>query len=556
MTTRLELSIVRIYSNNGKVVGAGFLVSPKRILTCAHVVADALAIARDTIDMPNAEVSLDFPIVASKQFFKARVVFWRPVNPGEFAEDIAGLELENSPLEAAQPALLVTSEDLWGHPFRVLGFPKDKPDGRWAADGELRGEIANGWVQLQGVTQQGYALEPGFSGAPIWDEKLEGVVGMAVSADLTRPESKTGFMISTRMLVTEWSELSEQAIPTPVIEPELPDGQVPLESAFYIERSPIEFDCYRTIEKPGALIRVKAPRQMGKTSLMSRILCQATQQRYRTASLNFQLTNAEFFTNLDQFLQWFCASISEDLNLEDKVANYWKGVLGSNRKCTNYFQQYLLPAINSPLVLGLDEVDEIFPHTQIAKEFFAILRGWHEAAKNNAIWKQLRLIIVHSKEVYIPLNINQSPFNVGLPIELRELNQAEVKDLLQKHQLNWNGKQVDKLMAMVGGHPYLVRVALYQIALGRMTLEEVLQIAPTEEGLYDAHLRRHLLYLKENQELLIAMKQVVAANAPVPIDPEKAFKLFSMGLVKKRGNEVLPLCNLYRQYFCDRLKVN
>jgi hypothetical protein len=295
---------------------------------------------------------------------------------------------------------------------------------------------------------------------------------------------------------------------------------------------------------------------MGKTSLMSRILCQATQQRYRTASLNFQLTNAEFFTNLDQFLQWFCASISEDLNLEDKVANYWKGVLGSNRKCTNYFQQYLLPAINSPLVLGLDEVDEIFPHTQIAKEFFAILRGWHEAAKNNAIWKQLRLIIVHSKEVYIPLNINQSPFNVGLPIELRELNQAEVKDLLQKHQLNWNGKQVDKLMAMVGGHPYLVRVALYQIALGRMTLEEVLQIAPTEEGLYDAHLRRHLLYLKENQELLIAMKQVVAANAPVPIDPEKAFKLFSMGLVKKRGNEVLPLCNLYRQYFCDRLKVN
>ncbi len=45
---------------------------------------------------------------------------------------------------------------------------------------------------------------------------------------------------------------------------EEPEGQVPLDSKFYIERFPIEADCYQTITKSGALIRVKAPRQMVK----------------------------------------------------------------------------------------------------------------------------------------------------------------------------------------------------------------------------------------------------------------------------------------------------
>jgi len=215
-----------------------------------------------------------------------------------------------------------------------------------------------------------------------------------------------------------------------------------------------------------------------------------------------------------------------------------------------------LAEISSPLVLGLDEVDLIFQYPVIARDFLGLLRSWHERAKNEPIWKKLRLVIVHSKEVYIPMDINQSPFNVGLAIELPELNLSQVQDLVQRHALNWAGQEVERLMQMVGGHPYLVRVALYQIALGRMTLEQLLRIAPTEEGLYSDHLRRHLLNLEENEELLAATKEVVKKNDPVRIDAGKAFKLRSMGLVKFAGNDVQPLCELYRQYFRDRLRVN
>ncbi|MBH8572057.1 AAA-like domain-containing protein [Nostocaceae cyanobacterium CENA369] len=365
------------------------------------------------------------------------------------------------------------------------------------------------------------------------------------------PESVTPVLKSKKNLVHD-----SQTIQTALTFFENPEGQVPLDSPFYIERPPIEANCYETILKPGALIRIKAPRQMGQISLMMRILNHAHQNGYQTASLNFQSADTEFFTSLDRFLQWFCASIAFELNLPDNLNKYWKGVLGSRNKCTNYFQRYLLPTINTPIALGLYEIDEVFQHPIITTDFFGLLRAWHEMSKTNPVWSKLRLIIVHSKEVYIPLNINQSPFNVGLPIELPCFNQMQVQDLVERHGLNWSGSQVEELMALVDGHPYLLRVALYEIARGRITLAKLQQIAVTEESPYSGHLRRHWLNLQTDPELLEAIKQVVTTNSPVDVGAEQAFKLRSMGLVKFQGNDVIPLCNLYRQYFLERLGIN
>jgi energy-coupling factor transporter ATP-binding protein EcfA2 len=211
MVAPLESSIVRIYSNSGKVIGAGFLVSQKYIITCAHVIADALGLTRTTAQMPDAEITLDFPLVAPKELLKAKVVFWLPVNPSVELEDIAGLELALSPPNQALIAPLITSDEWAGHPFRVFGFPAGQPDGVWAT-GVLRGHTGKRWVQLEDEKQTGYGLKPGFSGAPIWDGELQGVVGIAVAADINQPDAKVGFMIPTRVLVIAWSVLSEQVI--------------------------------------------------------------------------------------------------------------------------------------------------------------------------------------------------------------------------------------------------------------------------------------------------------------------------------------------------------
>jgi len=288
---------------------------------------------------------------------------------------------------------------------------------------------------------------------------------------------------------------------------------------------------------------------------MWRVLDQAQQQGHQTAYLNFQLVDAEYLESPDQFLQWFCASVTNELALDDRLPDFWKGVFGSKVKCGNYFQRYLLATLSQPLTLALDEVDQVFRHPEVAEHFFALLRVWHEKSKNDAGWQKLRMVITHSREVYIPLNINQSPFNVGVPIELPELNAAQVTELVDRHRLNWSAQQIEQLLGMVSGHPYLVRKALYEIARGSLTLERFLQTAPTEAGLYGEHLRRHLQNLHDDTQLAAAMRQVVAVPGAVRIESSLGFRLHSMGLVKLSGNDVEALCNLYRLYFSDRLEV-
>lgn len=341
--------------------------------------------------------------------------------------------------------------------------------------------------------------------------------------------------------------------PQPVAEPELPRGQVELASAFYVERSGIDERCYEAIAKPGALIRIKAPRQMGKTSLMARILHRASQQNYSTVPLSFQLADSKVFADLEQFLKWFCANVALQLELPDRLDEYWNGIFGSKVACKSYFERYLLANISTPLALGLDEVDVVFKYPELAADFFGLLRAWHEEAKNREIWKKLRLVVVHSTEVYVPMDVNQSPFNVGLPIELPEFNLKQAQELAFRHGLSWGEKEVKQLMDMVGGHPYLVRLALYNIARNEMTLQELLEIAPTDAGLYSDHLRRHLWNLEQHPLLAAAIKKVVDADSPVQLESMQGFKLHSMGLVNLQGNQVTPRCNLYRQYFRERL---
>ncbi|NJS11389.1 MAG: TIR domain-containing protein [Microcoleus sp. CSU_2_2] len=348
-------------------------------------------------------------------------------------------------------------------------------------------------------------------------------------------------------------QISSDRIPLPAAEPELPGGQVDVASQFYVERRPIEERCYQTILQPSALIRIKAPRQMGKTSLMARILHHASCQNYRTVPLTFQLVDKTVFANLDKFLKWFCAYVGRELHIANQLDDYWDDIFGSKVNCKDYFEKYLLPQIDTPLVLGLDEIDRVFQYPDIAEDFLGLLRAWHEESKRRDIWKKLRLIVVHSTEVYIPMNINQSPFNVGLPVDLPEFNAQQIQDLAARHNLNWSDAEVGELMAIVGGHPYLVRVALYHISRADLTLDELKESAIADAGIYSDHLRRQLWNLEEYPELATGMREIATADNPVQLKAIQAFKLDSLGLVKLQGNECVPRCELYRQYFRSHL---
>jgi hypothetical protein len=145
--------------------------------------------------------------------------------------------------------------------------------------------------------------------------------------------------------------------------------------------------------------------------------------------------------------------------------------------------------------------------------------------------------------------MNQSPFNAGVPVELGEFNPQQIQALVHLHQLDWTPDQIEALMQMIGGHPYLVRLAMYEVSSKKITLEQLLQSAPTEAGIYSAQLRRHLEILQQCPSLLQSFQQVVTNSNPIALDPMQIYKLHSMGLVTRRNNDVMPRCNLYRKYF-------
>ena len=208
----------------------------------------------------------------------------------------------------------------------------------------------------------------------------------------------------------------------------------------YIERSPIEEKSYKAIVHSGALIRIKAPQQMGKTLLLEKILDYGRQQGYKVAKLDLKLADINVLADLKAFLQWLCVDVADTLELDPQLDRHWQDIYTINKNCTRYFQKYILPSSESPLVLAIDNFERLFEHLDIFPQFCLLLRGWYETAKQGDrignLWKKLRLVIVHSTERYPELDTNHSPFNVGELIELPEFNLQQVQALCKQYELN------------------------------------------------------------------------------------------------------------------------
>ena len=109
---------------------------------------------------------------------------------------------------------------------------------------------------------------------------------------------------------------------------------------------------------------------MGKTSLLLRIIDRANLLGYRTISLNLEQVESGILSNLNQFLRWLCANSARLLQLQPNLDDYWDEDFGSKISSTLYFQDYILESTDTPLVLALDEVNQIFEHPQVAKDFY------------------------------------------------------------------------------------------------------------------------------------------------------------------------------------------
>lgn len=329
---------------------------------------------------------------------------------------------------------------------------------------------------------------------------------------------------------------------------EYPNGTVPLRSRFYIPRLPLENRCKREILQPWTLLRIKAPHTMGKSSLLNRLLDHARANNFTTVRVNFQVADTQILSDIGRVLRWLCIQIGLALELPSELNTYWNEDLGYKMSCSLYLKKYLLPKVEGPVVLALDEASVLFDYPDVSKEFFTMLRTWHEYTKVETAWQHLRLVLVQSTDSYVQLNVNQSPFNVGLGITLEAFKPQEVEQLAQLHDLALSPEQLAALHTHLAGHPYLIRLALYHLARQDLTFATLLATASQHDGVFRYHLQYLLWLLKEQPELMSAMQQVLASSDLITLPQVLGFKLRSTGLVQLVGNHVQLSCPLYRDY--------
>ncbi|KUJ67397.1 hypothetical protein ACZ90_28355 [Streptomyces albus subsp. albus] len=187
-------------------VGAGLLVTPQHVLTCAHVVRPG-----SSPGVPEDPVFVEFQYAPEHEPIPATVVpdGWHPASGSETG-DIAVLELgAPAPSEAEPAPLRSTDPGTWDHRFRAYGYPRERSRRGVPVRGEIIGHAGSEWLQVEASPHSGWALEQGFSGSPVWDMTSQGVIGVLVARDsVKKVDRRTAYAIRVETLVQYWPRLA------------------------------------------------------------------------------------------------------------------------------------------------------------------------------------------------------------------------------------------------------------------------------------------------------------------------------------------------------------
>lgn len=394
----------------------------------------------------------------------------------------------------------------------------------------------------------------------IWKE---GEDGKTICEQISRAIEKFVALPQQGKSVDEFSHAGIQELaratdyagaPLPAADPRLvlDTGTVKPHSPFYIRRE-ADSELKEQVLSSGTTTRVKGMRQMGKSSLLIRAALAVEQHRQKALYLDFQLIAEPHLTNLESLLRYLAHKLARCFNASAKPEQYWDDYLGAKESITNFIEECILRESGLPVLILFDEADLIFKFPY-RNDFFSTIRAWHNRRALKDIWNRLNIVIAHSTEPYLWIqDINQSPFNVGHEIKLDDFGSAQIRELNSKHGgVLKTEADLQELMKLVGGHPYLVRQSLYTLAADRWSVSQLQRVATDEAGPFSDHLRHYLWSLQKHKELNDVLRDVLSNGR---CDDEESFqRLKAAGLVRgETRSSVRMRCQLYADYFKKHL---
>jgi DNA-binding SARP family transcriptional activator len=345
----------------------------------------------------------------------------------------------------------------------------------------------------------------------------------------------------------------EAPVESQSLEIETVGGAMSAHSRFYcVRESDREF--HAAIARREATVLLCGSRQVGKSSQLVRGVQQAIQEGMRVVVTDFQSLDDESLQSKSKLYQALMGQLYDSLNPSKTPEEYWNARRSENDNFSSYLKNSVLAADRPPLIWFMDEVDRLF-EGDYRNNVFGLFRSWHNARSvppADNPFTRLTLVMSYSTEARMFItNLNQSPFNVGTRIELRDFSREQVQALCATHRVALNSTELDRLMALAGGHPYLVRQCLYECAARRKTVHELEEEAHAEVGLFHSHLER--LYSGVASDSILSTALIAWMQGSVGMGLESFLRLRAGGIVVGSPISVQMRCGLYDTFFRRRL---
>jgi serine/threonine protein kinase len=331
-------------------------------------------------------------------------------------------------------------------------------------------------------------------------------------------------------------------------------GAVPLKSPFYIERR-ADRQFLEAAIRSESVILIHGPRQIGKTSLLARGLKCLRHGGHKVVLIDFQAINAEILGSLKTLYLHLGAEIADQLSLADSIEDMWDDRRAANTNFERFLTRHVLVRMEAPLLLAMDEVDRLFSHAY-SSELFGMIRSWHNARALNpdGPWGKLSLALAYATEVRLFItDLNQSPFNIGVRVDMEDFSLTDISDLnCRHHRPLKSSAEEQRLYALVGGHPFLIRVSFNQLLKENTGITGLETNAIVENGPFTAHLRHTAGLVTSEVSLLNAVASLLDGKG-CP-GAESYFQLRSAGLVAGDSpRQARFRCELYARFFRELL---